>query len=103
MPAPVRLQLSTLSGFDLQAVSLATNGLPGKKVARPSPWGNPFVIGFAGVHDATTSVEHFRVYAEKQLKLKPNWLFVLRSHNLGCWCEPGEPCHADVLLELANR
>lgn len=26
----------------------------------------------------------------------------LRGKNLACWCKPGEPCHADVLLELAN-
>jgi len=27
----------------------------------------------------------------------------LRGKNLGCWCKPGTPCHADVLLEVANR
>jgi hypothetical protein len=27
----------------------------------------------------------------------------LRGKNLACWCKPGEPCHADVLLEIANR
>ncbi|MBX9760359.1 MAG: DUF4326 domain-containing protein [Beijerinckiaceae bacterium] len=27
----------------------------------------------------------------------------LRGKDLACWCKPGEPCHADVLLELANR
>lgn len=27
----------------------------------------------------------------------------LRGKNLACWCRSGEPCHADVLLELANR
>ncbi len=27
----------------------------------------------------------------------------LRGRNLACWCRPGEPCHADVLLEIANR
>lgn len=27
----------------------------------------------------------------------------LRGKNLACWCKPGEPCHADVLLELANQ
>lgn len=31
----------------------------------------------------------------------------IRSHlagkNLACWCKAGSPCHADVLLELANR
>lgn len=26
----------------------------------------------------------------------------LRGKNLACWCRPGEPCHADVLLEIAN-
>lgn len=26
----------------------------------------------------------------------------LRGKNLACWCKPGDPCHADVLLELAN-
>lgn len=45
MGAPVRLQLSRRKGFDLQALSRATNGLPAVNVARPSVWGNPFVIG----------------------------------------------------------
>lgn len=27
----------------------------------------------------------------------------LRGRDLACWCKPGEPCHADVLLEIANR
>lgn len=26
----------------------------------------------------------------------------LRGHDLACWCALGQPCHADVLLELAN-
>lgn len=26
----------------------------------------------------------------------------LRGKNLACWCRPGDPCHADVLLEIAN-
>lgn len=26
----------------------------------------------------------------------------LRGRNLACWCRPGSPCHADVLLEIAN-
>jgi len=27
----------------------------------------------------------------------------LRGKNLACWCPIGEPCHADVLLEIANK
>ena len=26
----------------------------------------------------------------------------LRGRDLGCYCAPGLPCHADVLLELVN-
>ncbi|MDT7935250.1 MAG: DUF4326 domain-containing protein [Sphingomonadaceae bacterium] len=29
-------------------------------------------------------------------------LRVLRCKNLACWCPLDQPCHADVLLELAN-
>ena len=27
----------------------------------------------------------------------------LRGHDLACWCPLDQPCHADVLLDLANR
>lgn len=27
----------------------------------------------------------------------------LRGHDLACWCPLDQPCHADVLLELANQ
>lgn len=27
----------------------------------------------------------------------------LRGHDLACWCPLDQPCHADVLLEIANR
>lgn len=26
----------------------------------------------------------------------------LAGRDLACWCPPGQPCHADVLLEIAN-
>lgn len=26
----------------------------------------------------------------------------LRGRDLACWCPPDQPCHADVLLEVAN-
>lgn len=26
----------------------------------------------------------------------------LRGKDLACWCAPGTPCHADVLIEIAN-
>lgn len=26
----------------------------------------------------------------------------LRGRDLGCWCAEGDPCHADVLLDVVN-
>lgn len=33
---------------------------------------------------------------------REHYLGALRGHDLACWCPPDAPCHADVLLELAN-
>lgn len=30
-------------------------------------------------------------------------LELLRGHDLCCWCSEGSACHADILLEMANR
>ena len=27
----------------------------------------------------------------------------LRGKTLSCWCEVGDYCHADILLEIANE
>lgn len=31
-----------------------------------------------------------------------SWMSPLIGRDLACWCPLGQPCHADVLLELAN-
>lgn len=35
--------------------------------------------------------------------MERDYLGPLRGHDLACWCPLDQPCHADVLLELANR
>ena len=123
----VRLRLSRAKGFDLQALSLATNGLRCIPVGRPTKWGNPFVVnhpnGPAALRkpmDAGNAVACFRSMIAKEDgwipvplpwpkgKIPLNFTTLddvrqeLRGHNLACWCALDEPCHADVLLELAN-
>jgi len=90
-------------------------------VGRPGRWGNPFMISAD-----QGAIEHYRDY-RKNVDLWTNWpvadaatavkafrvvrchkRFVadvqanLRGKNLACWCPLDQPCHADVLLELAN-
>ncbi|ASR44920.1 hypothetical protein BEN78_04830 [Xanthomonas citri pv. mangiferaeindicae] len=99
MTPPVRLQLSRRRGFDLQAHSHAVNGLPATVVARPGRWGNPYRIGVHG--DRATCVARYAAHMATRadaLDLAP-----LRGRNLACWCPLDGPCHADVLLALANR
>ena len=113
-----RLQLSRRAGFDLQAVSRALNGLPARRVSRPGKWGNPFSIAeTAARYGLDADAAQARAVA-----LCAEWLEgtidpalspgtppsraeireFLGGHNLACWCRPGTPCHADVLLRLAN-
>lgn len=37
--------------------------------------------------------------AERQIRDELNTLY---TKNLACWCPLNQPCHADVLLEIAN-
>jgi hypothetical protein len=118
MARPQRMQVSRKAGFNLQAASLALNGLPAKLITRPGPWGNPFSID-----DMATRYGLDRAAAQaKAVELCGQWLkgtldpalspgepptrAVIRAelsgHNLACWCKAGTPCHADVLIELAN-
>jgi hypothetical protein len=44
-------------------------------------------------------------YFRGVVTISPAWkayLEELRGKDLVCWCKPDEPCHADVLIELAN-
>jgi len=118
MPRPQRLQLSRRAGFNLMASSLALNGLPAKLITRPGRWGNPFTID-----EMASRYGLDRAQAQvKAVELCGQWLrgtidpalspgapperAVIRAelggHNLACWCKAGTPCHADILIELAN-
>ncbi len=85
-------------------------------VGRPTKWGNPFRAGEHGYdHDwcesSAQAVEMFRYWMddieEAEFVTKRTMLVTearkeLRGKNLACWCSLDQPCHADVLLELAN-
>ena len=47
--------------------------------------------------DAYCDWLHRHLPERLETKLAP-----LRGKNLACWCPLDQPCHADVLLELAN-
>lgn len=117
---PVRIQLSRKKGFNLQEHSKAVNGLTAVKVTRPSDFGNPFIVTEkvkagsrtgGGNYIAVPTVEDaIACYREMLLSCEGETaealraaLPELRGKNLACFCALDAPCHADVLLELANQ
>ena len=89
---------------------------------RPSKWGNPFTLkefsslieegkeedgrkaavecfrAKLGLTSPFMSIEHNAHFARIRRDIEE-----LRDQDLGCWCKLTDPCHVDVLLELANR
>lgn len=120
MTKPLRLQLSRKKGFNLQASSIAANGFTAVNVARPGKWGNPYYPGsgigygffdekmqpcsYHPTPDVCVRWFRFRMDGMRQHEPEEYARFIgpLRGQNLACWCDAGAPCHADVLLELAN-
>lgn len=64
-------------------------------VGRPTKWGNPFYVDQD--MDAAEAVVAFEDLVAPALPVHE-----LRGKDLVCWCRYSEPCHADVLLKLAN-
>jgi hypothetical protein len=97
-PMPARIRQSRKRG----ARMYHPNGFPCLSVARPSRWGNPCRIGVGFGTPREQIVAAFAWYAAVRNAKDPSWLAPLRGKNLACFCPLGVPCHADVLLEMAN-
>jgi len=94
---PKRIQLSRRKGWRLP---------PGVVVvARPTRWGNPFRAKKPDPESRAVAVGKYR-----------KWLFsaagkstrraareCLAGRDLACWCPLDGACHADLLIEVANR
>lgn len=77
-------------------------------VGRPTIWGNPFETAeefrqwMAHVVHAGVSYADFMRLVPQRMTIEER-IQKLRGKDLACWCPLDCDCHADVLLELANR
>ena len=71
-------------------------------VGRPTKWGNPYYTAEAYGRWLTTG-PYFLPHCFDERKVILDSLHELKGKDLACWCPEGEPCHADVLLKLANQ
>lgn len=107
---PKRIQLRRKKGWTMPAGTV--------KVDRSTRWGNPFIVGKHGTRkecvwrfillcaghvelagpgprnfdEQKAFLEHFKKNIDQ-----------LQGKNLACWCSKDGPCHADVLLYIANH
>jgi len=91
-------------------------------VGHPTIWGNPFQLScamtdgmkaslvkkyegalLARTNDRAELEQWFRAHGwQGMVPIGSEISSWLRGKNLACWCPLDQPCHADVLLELAN-
>ena len=119
MSEPVRIQRKRTKGWRMPENTVY--------VGRGSKWGNPFKI-YKDKMNSTALPWGWRVYDKgrplrffselsaihQSIRQYKRWLKIkiksgelnlseLKGKNLACWCKLDEPCHADVLLEFANK
>lgn len=70
-------------------------------VGRPSKWGNPHRTEPGA---SAKAVELYRtdLLAGRLEVTVDDVRRELRGKDLACWCSLDQPCHADVLLQIAN-
>lgn len=102
---PIRIQLRRTKGWRMPPNTV--------KVDRATKWGNPFKVGelvlfgpaynfrIELIEDAAQACRHYKRWLYT-IRSSCELVFPLRGKNLACWCPLDQPCHADVLLELAN-
>ena len=95
---PKRIQLQRKKGWRKPEGAIV--------VARPAAWGNPYKVGDTVEVDGrlvrvtqAIAVALFRIWVEQYADYARE---TLAGHDLACWCPLDQPCHADVLLEIAN-
>lgn len=87
-------------------------------VDRTSRWGNPFLLGDVTrsfpslttrqcqqfvVNDFISLVDSPTLQARHGYPSREEIRAELAGKDLACWCALDDPCHADVLLRIANE
>jgi len=112
--APVcRIQLRRTKGWRMPPNTMI--------VDRRTKWGNPFKVGVVVtdekifedtmfgevdeilINNTEEAVESYEILIKELIELEKLDLSEITGKNLACWCGLDKPCHADILLQLANN
>lgn len=104
MSPPKRIQRQRAKGWRMPEGAIY--------VGRPTQWGNSFRIGDAHPvsgkpMSAADAYSFYEAVTLQLLEVEPAYmaekLKALEGKDLACWCRLDQPCHADLLLRLANE
>ena len=97
---PKRIQRSRAKGWKMPVGAVY--------VGRPTKWGNLYKVDESIGFDRDAAVDCFQLDCASVHGLIGEYPSTeeiqreLRGKDLVCWCPLDGPCHADVLLEIAN-
>jgi hypothetical protein len=103
---PERIQISRERGWRMPANTVL--------VDRRTKWGNPCRVRMYRNYTAADAVRDYQLWIDRHPSVRSfenaygrpptteQIVAALKGKNLACWCKPGDPCHADVLLRIAN-
>lgn len=91
---PIRVQRKRVKGWRMPENTVY--------VGRPTKYGNPYAVTCpASTSFKLKQIEKYKASMSEMLKQDARK--ELRGKNLACFCKEGEPCHADILLQIANQ
>jgi hypothetical protein len=93
MDKPIRVQRKRIKDWRMPENTIY--------VGRSSKWGNPFYGADDFGEWLAGNRSHFKIIEDKRKWILEH-IHELRGKNLACWCALDQPCHADILLKLAN-
>lgn len=92
MGKPIRVQRKRTKGWKMPDNTVY--------VGRGSLYGSPYKISASISREE--SIELYRKLLKTSTYIIDAIREDLKGKNLACWCSLDKPCHADILLELAN-
>lgn len=95
-PMPKRIQMTRAKG------GWRADNPDAVIVARPSEFGNRFPMQEATQAERQRVTELFARWLITSDVRMSQARYELRGRDLACWCPLDQPCHADVLLKVAN-
>ena len=108
---PKRIQRKRTKGWRMPASAIYVGRVAGGAPKGRGKWGNPYKVGMLRGYDHADAVRDYEKWIKGGIEgrvwagpppTRKEIREALRGKTLCCWCPTDKPCHADILLKIAN-